>query len=625
MSASRTRFPFALKLALALTALAVFTGVVTRVVQYGVVRGMLIDSMKGRLSDVAHTGSFLFSEADRQMIERFGSEVQALMPDRTEALRKLVAQEEGPGNDTWTVLDAAQSQQLMQRPEFLELVQKLRAIKVSSTPQPQPLGHIEQSATPGGFVPQINFAYLYVPLPESQEVVMFIADSDYQTLDKNGDGVIAENEEGNPIGNLYAPEDFFLAPFRDGSIHVAPEWYTDRWGTFISAAVPLKTAQGKVVAVLGVDYLVQSEANKLNSLIWLAVWLTLGSVLISATLAWWIARVLTRPVAGLAQAAERVGARDFGVRAPVISRDELGALSTTFNQMVSEIERYASGLEKMVAERTLALAQANQEISALNSQLRSENSRMSAELEVAHRLQSMVLPKTAELRALAGFDLAACMFPAAEVGGDYFDLLTDQEGRTTLAMGDVSGHGLESGVVMLMVQSALRTLNLAGTDIQTRQYDLLNRLVVRNCARIGTAKSMTLMLIDLKPDGVLTLVGQHESPLLVRTDGRFEWVDTLDLGLPLGLDEDIDEFTNRRELTLNEGDLLLLYTDGVTEAENPEREAFGTDRLEQLVVKHRGLASADLIEQVLVALYTFAGTRPMDDDVSLLVIKRQSS
>lgn len=619
MSAFRVRFPFGLKLALALVALAVLSGVATRVIQYGVTRGLLLESMQGRLSDVAHAGSHLFDEADRGLMVRFGAEVRAAMsldPAKLDAMQI---------DENLEALEPAQADAFMQRPEFLRLVQKLRAIKLASTPVPEPLGEIAQNARPAGFRPQISFAYLYVPIPGNQRVVMFLADSDYQTLDTNGDGEIQENEEGNPIGNLYVPEPFFTAPFTDGRIHVSPNWYTDQWGTFISASVPLKDAAGQVVAVLGVDYLVESEANKLNRLIWLAVWLTLGSVVITALLSWWIARVLTRPVARLAAAAEQVGARDFSVRAPVISTDELGALSTTFNQMVDEIQRYAGGLEQMVEQRTLALAQANREISELNARLRSENSRMSAELEVAHRLQSMVLPKTAELRALIGFDVAACMFPAAEVGGDYFDLLMDRDGSATLAMGDVSGHGLESGVVMLMVQSALRALTLAGTDEQTRQYDLLNRLVIRNCARIGTAKSMTLALIDMQRSGALSLVGQHDSPLLVRADGGYEWIDTVDLGLPLGLDEDIEAFIGRRDLVMAEDDLLFLYTDGITEAENEAGEAFGTERLSALVVQHRGLPSADLIERVLVALYTFVGSRPLDDDVSLLAVKRRAT
>lgn len=614
----RVRYPFALKLALALTLLAVVIGVITRAIQYEVTSGILMDSMRGRLADVAHTGSYLFGAEDRSAIKTLTTEVLAAagpeLADRAGALT--------PGDDA-EVLPAETSAALMQRPEFLSLVQKLRAIKMASTAAPQPLHPLRQIERPDGQVPQINFVYLFVPIPGFDDRVIFLADSNYETADENGNGTIEENEEGNPIGNLYFPEPFFVAPFKDRRLHVAEDWYSDPWGTFLSAAVPLLDADGKVIAVLGVDYLEGSEGDKQRRLRRLAIWVTLLSVVLSALAAWWLATWLTRPVSSLKTVADQVAQRNFDVQAPILSGDELGQLARGFNQMVEEIKRYAGGLERMVSERTAQLAHANASIQELNAQLKDENRRMGAELEVAHRLQAMVLPRTSELRALVGFDVAACMFPAAEVGGDYFDLLMDRDGTATLAIGDVSGHGLDSGVVMLMVQSALRALTLAGTDQQVRQYELLNLLVCRNCARIGSAKCMTLTLIDLDVSGRLTLVGQHESPLLVRANGHMEWIDTLDLGLPLGLDEDIAGFIGSRELLLAPEDILLLYTDGITEAENGKGEAFGTERLAAIVVEHRALSSGDLIEQVLLALREFSGHHPIEDDVSLLAVKRR--
>lgn len=616
----RVRYPFALKLALALTLLAVVIGVITRAIQYEVTSGILMDSMRGRLADVAHTGSYLFGSDDRSAIRTLTAEVLTAAGPRLAAQAGALK----PGDDA-EVLPAETSAALMQRPEFLSLVQKLRAIKMASTAAPQPLHPLKQIERPDGQVPQINFVYLFVPIPGFDDRVIFLADSNYETADENGNGTIEENEEGNPIGNLYFPEPFFVAPFKDRRLHVAEDWYSDPWGTFLSAAVPLLDADGKVIAVLGVDYLEGSEGDKQRRLRSLAIWVTVLSVVLSALAAWWLATWLTRPVSSLKTVADQVAQRNFDVQAPILSGDELGQLARGFNQMVEEIKRYASGLERMVAERTSQLAHANASIQELNAQLKDENRRMGAELEVAHRLQAMVLPRTSELRALVGFDVAACMFPAAEVGGDYFDLLTDRDGTATLAIGDVSGHGLDSGVVMLMVQSALRALTLAGTDQQERQYELLNLLVCRNCARIGSAKCMTLTLIDLDVSGRLTLVGQHESPLLVRADGQMEWIDTLDLGLPLGLDEDIASFIGSRELLLAPEDILLLYTDGITEAENGQGEAFGTDRLAAIVVEHRALSSGDLIEQVLLALRDFSGHHPIEDDVSLLAVKRRPS
>lgn len=114
-------------------------------------------------------------------------------------------------------------------------------------------------------------------------------------------------------------------------------------------------------------------------------------------------------------------------------------------------------LEQKVEERTAELAQANAEITILNERLKADNLRMTAELDVTRRLQQMILPKQAELNAISGLDIAGFMEPAEEVGGDYYDVLQYQD-RVKIGIGDVTGHGLESGVLMIMAQTVVRSL-----------------------------------------------------------------------------------------------------------------------------------------------------------------------
>ena len=132
------------------------------------------------------------------------------------------------------------------------------------------------------------------------------------------------------------------------------------------------------------------------------------------------------------------------------------------NRMAEEISYHTENLEQLVEDRTRDLENANSEISSLNVKLRSENVRMGAELDVARQIQMMVLPKERELSTISGVEIAAYMRPADEVGGDYYDVLRDGQ-RFKVGIGDVTGHGLESGVLMLMVQSVARALQETGS------------------------------------------------------------------------------------------------------------------------------------------------------------------
>ncbi|MEQ8959382.1 MAG: SpoIIE family protein phosphatase, partial [Coleofasciculus sp. C2-GNP5-27] len=217
-------------------------------------------------------------------------------------------------------------------------------------------------------------------------------------------------------------------------------------------------------------------------------------------------------------------------------------------------------LETRVEKRTAQLAQANQEITLLNSRLKAENLRLTAEVEVTRRLQQMMLPKEEELNQITDLDIAGFMEPATEVGGDYYDVLQNN-GHVTIGIGDVTGHGLESGVLMIMVQTAVRTL-LEGAKTDSKQFlSVLNRTIYHNIQRMKSEKNLTLSLLDYHQDK-LRLSGQHEEMIVVRSGGKIERVDTIDLGFPIGLVADIADFVADAEIQLHPGDVVVLYTDG---------------------------------------------------------------
>ena len=278
-------------------------------------------------------------------------------------------------------------------------------------------------------------------------------------------------------------------------------------------------------------------------------------------------------------------------------------------------------LEQKVERRTAQLAQANQEIMHLNEQLKEENLRMGAELEVAKQLQQMVLPKEAELQQIEGLDLAGFMEPADEVGGDYYEVL-NHDGHIKIGIGDVTGHGLESGVLMLMVQTTVRALLLAGIDNPEQFLNVVNRTIYHNAQRMETDKNLTLSLLDYQ-EGQLRITGQHEEVLVVRQRGEIERIDTFDLGFSVGVEADIASFVSKKEVHLQPSDGIVLYTDGITEARNPKKKLYGIERLCQVVSQNWHLSAKEIQQAVIADVKQYIDTQKVFDDITLLVLKQK--
>ncbi|WP_337995762.1 PP2C family protein-serine/threonine phosphatase [Oleispirillum naphthae] len=291
--------------------------------------------------------------------------------------------------------------------------------------------------------------------------------------------------------------------------------------------------------------------------------------------------------------------------------------------------------EKEETEQALhSLDQAHHEIQILNDRLNEENLRLGTELDVSRRLQRMLLPRPEELAEVAPLDIAAFMEPATEVGGDYYDVLADGDG-VCIGIGDVTGHGLESGVVMLLAQSAVRTLVTAEEHDLPRLLDVLNRAMYQNIRRLGCEKNLSFALLDYRPRGAgeedlpagvagrLHIVGQHESVLILRCSGTIEELDTLELGLPLGLVDRIGAYTGVAAADLFPGDLVVLYSDGITEAADANGLLFGVARLKEELLRHAPAEVSAIKDAVIAAVRAHIGDAPVYDDMTLLVIRQR--
>lgn len=330
---------------------------------------------------------------------------------------------------------------------------------------------------------------------------------------------------------------------------------------------------------------------------------------------------ITAGLSALANAARRLQDKDYSVRVTIPTRDEVGAVGVAFNKMAEEIRFHTENLENLVQERTRELGQANQEILALNARLKSENLRLGAELDVARQIQMMVLPKPAELDSMPRVEIAGYMEPADEVGGDYYDVLQNGS-RIKVGIGDVTGHGLESGVLMLMVQSVARALQEKGGDNPREFLEVLNRAIYKNIERTQTDKHLSLAFLDYE-DRRITLSGQHEEVIVVRGEGEVERIDTNDLGFPIGLERDIGAFIDTHEFDFDSGDVIVLHTDGVTEAEGPDGELFGFDRLCESAKRHRNGSADDIKAGIIADLMAHIGTQKIHDDITLVVMRHR--
>jgi phosphoserine phosphatase RsbU/P len=361
--------------------------------------------------------------------------------------------------------------------------------------------------------------------------------------------------------------------------------------------------------------------------------------------------MITRPLLRLAQAVTGVDPGHPGRHlVPALAghgRDELGELVGSLNTLLASSQRglderdaaqaelmaLTHDLERRVAERTREVEVANEEIRSLNRILKAENVRMGTELDVSRRIQQMVLPTAAELAAIGELDVATYMEPANEVGGDYYDILHGEDGRVRFGIGDVTGHGLESGVVMLMTQSAVRTMITGDEASAVRVLDVLNRTIFNNIQRMGSDKNLTLALLDYRPgppagesDPSITshmrISGQHESVIVARNGGEIELIDTMDLGLPLGLVDEIGGFVAEVTVMLRPGDTVILYTDGITEAADDQHRLYGLERLCRVISEHWGQPAEAIKDAIIADVKAHVGGQALYDDLTLVVFKQ---
>jgi PAS domain S-box-containing protein len=244
------------------------------------------------------------------------------------------------------------------------------------------------------------------------------------------------------------------------------------------------------------------------------------------------------------------------------------------------------------------------------------DAKIQEELEIARRVQTSILPR--ELR-LPGLTIAARMVPADDVGGDYYDVRPSGDGGI-ITIGDVSGHGLDAGLVMLMMQSAASALCTAKPEATPAELlVMLNRVIYENVAhRLRRNEYVTLSVLRWSPNGLVTFAGAHQDILVLRAaTKKCERVATP--GAWIGIRDDIVSISRDHTLKLSPGDVLVLYTDGIIEASNRDEELFDITRMASAIEELPDGAPEAIVGRIFERVRAF--TDRQDDDMTVLVAR----
>jgi sigma-B regulation protein RsbU (phosphoserine phosphatase) len=305
-----------------------------------------------------------------------------------------------------------------------------------------------------------------------------------------------------------------------------------------------------------------------------------------------LARTIVTPIMTLSKGAKAIGAGDFDARVKVATGDELEALAGSFNKMAENLQEHIAELKRTTAEKE----------------------RLVKELEIAKGIQQSFLPEKEP--EIPGVDIAASNIPAKEVGGDFYDFIPISNDQWGLTIADVSGKGVPAALFMALSRTLVRASTTGNPNIRDG-IEKANDLICQD-AKTGMFVTLFYAILDSKKKRLKYVNAGHNPPLLLRQPSGKTILLKAD-GIALGVMDCIK--LEEAEVELEKGDVLTLFTDGVTEAINDTEEQFGQARLLRIVQENRALPAKEIVRMVQEAVAAFSGGQPQFDDITLMIIK----
>ena len=317
--------------------------------------------------------------------------------------------------------------------------------------------------------------------------------------------------------------------------------------------------------------------------------------LFALLMAFGLSRTITRSVNDLYRGTKAIDAGHLEHRIRVARHDQLGDLAQSFNGMAASVS------ELLVQQR--------------------EKERLLNELQIAQEVQTTLFPSSPAL--LGGLEMHALCMPASTVGGDYYDFIFGSHSGLCLALGDISGKGISAALLMASLHSAVRAFSLGeDTDQRTQPSPALLLKLLNRHLYLSTqsARYATLFLAfyDVKTHQLTYSNGGHLPPLLLSPDGKVRRLDCG--GSVVGLLDDLDY--TEETVQLEPGDLLIAFTDGLTEPENTTGGEFGEARLLELMRQHGTEPLPTLAANTLTVIKQWIGNQDQPDDMTILLARQ---
>jgi len=333
----------------------------------------------------------------------------------------------------------------------------------------------------------------------------------------------------------------------------------------------------------GSDRYVRILINVIASLAVMLLFIYMIAALFASVLIFSISRAVNRIEKGT-KAVER---GDFSYRISMKPHNQLGEMAQSFDRMTESIATLLTNV--------------------------AEKERLQSEIAIAASIQRNLLPK--EGPQFRGVSFSAHFEPTASIGGDYYDVFNLDKTHLAVAIGDVSGHGLSTGLIMAMVKAAITTLVEEGAD-EVSVFRRLNELVYRSTER-RAFMTLAFTIFDLERGTIRHTNAGHLYPYLLRKDQPPKSIELP--SLPLGVRAEIH--TRTAEVDLQEGDTIVYLSDGIVEAQSEQGDPLGFEHLEALLTQESDRSPNAIRDAILEAVAKHSGTRPADDDRTVMVLR----